>query len=156
MSHETKVYGFIEGATWQRESYRLYQNKNIEIISQLPEEDEWPYLTSKMFGCSNPDDRQTTFRRHLIHFGATIKGLECEYIEEWILKFEGLLNKLYWYTAVAHIKAEIHDEYSYHWRMEREFQMIKDMESLPPTTTWHRKQLIAGNPVGELNKSGNA
>ena len=77
MSHETIIYGYIEGATWRKEEYRKYQRKNLEIIARLPDDDEWPYLTRTMFSTSDPDNRQCTFGRHILHFGTSVVNLQA-------------------------------------------------------------------------------
>lgn len=145
MSHEIIVYGFIEGATWRTEEYRKYQYMNLEIISELDDE-EWPFLTKRMFSSADPDNFRETFRRQVLHFGASTKEQGYEYIDLWILKFETLLSKLYWFTAIAHIETEIYGSYKYEWKANLKRKMIDgkfetnyDIDELPPTTTWNRQ-----------------
>ena len=154
MSHEIIIYGFITGATWRTEEYRNYQRKNLEIISEL-NDNEWPYLTKKMFSAADPGSHKETFRRHILHFGASTKDHGFEYIDLWTLKFEGLLSRLYWFTAVAHIETERYGSYKYEWRVDDQWRMKSgklktnyDIEELPPSTSWKR-QVISDSKVIE-------
>ncbi|MEO1172817.1 MAG: hypothetical protein AAFX94_12335, partial [Myxococcota bacterium] len=72
MSHETVIYGFIEGATWRANSYRLLQERNLVTLSALPAEDSWPPLARSMF--SSPDDKplSSTQRDDLCAMGARV------------------------------------------------------------------------------------
>ena len=76
MSHNTKVYGYINGATWKTEDFYRLHRLNTEIIASLPETDNnFPYLNRSMF--SIPDE-QGVFRQQIITFGASYKTLEHE------------------------------------------------------------------------------
>ncbi|MEM8532206.1 MAG: hypothetical protein AAGF95_15280 [Chloroflexota bacterium] len=115
MAHETIIYGSIEGATYTANEYRKYQHINAEIIRTLPDEDEYPFLSRHMFSFPPADVCRGTFRTQIIHFGASIKGLEWEEVDVWIVKFEGLLKRLYWFEATVHIKPEIDSPYLFTW-----------------------------------------
>jgi len=154
MSHEIIIYGYIEGATWRTEKYRKYQYRNMEIVSELPEDDEWPYLTASMFSSSDPDSYRSTFRGHLLHFGSTTKERGDDQRDLWISKFEALLAKLYWFSAVAHFETETRGIYKYEWKMNSEWRMESgtlktnyDIDVLPPTSRWKRQVSSRGKII---------
>jgi len=78
MSHQTIIYGYVESATWRREAFRKYQYKNLEIVAQLPEEGDWPYLTANMFSSGEPVPYRDTFLTHILHFGTSTKERSFE------------------------------------------------------------------------------
>ena len=146
MSHEIVIYGFIVGSAWRREDYRKYQRMNVEIIRRTPVDAQWPYLTPEMFSSPDPDDSLATFRRQVIHFGASTKEHGDEYVQEWIPKFECLLGQLYWHSATAHIKTETFGAYKYEWMEDAEWRKADgkfvtnlDIDELPPTSRWTRR-----------------
>jgi hypothetical protein len=114
MSHEAIIFGIIEGASYKsdtEESYRLLQNRNVEVINSLPEEDEYPWLTKAMFAF--PGQRpQGTFREQVIHFGLSLKDdpNDRERILLWIKKFESLLKKLYWWQAQVMLSTDFEEQ----------------------------------------------
>lgn len=110
----------IEGASLGGESRNVLQERNVEVISQLPVEDEFPWLTGGMFALPGPSP-QGTFREQIIHFGLSMKDRflspstvydrehgwpaeERAHATEWIGKFEDLLRRLYWYGAELHVR----------------------------------------------------
>jgi len=76
MAHNTKIYGYINGATWKTEDFYKLHRLNAEVISSLPSEDKgFPFINQSMF--SIPDE-QGIFRQQIITFGASYKTLEYE------------------------------------------------------------------------------
>ena len=153
MSHETIIYGYLEGATWRKEEYRKYQRKNLEIIARLPDDDEWPYLTRTMFSTSDPDNRQGTFRRHILHFGTSVKEGGFTQRDMWISKFERLLSDLYWHSVIVHFNTDVYGQYLYEWTVKRDswkngkLITIYDIEELPRSSNWKRKLSCNGKVV---------
>lgn len=111
MANQIILFGMIEDASLGRESRNVLQERNVEVISQLPVEDEFPWLTRGMFALPSPSP-QGTFREQIIHFGLSMKDRflspsavygrehgwppeDRAHVTEWIGKFEDLLRRLY-------------------------------------------------------------
>ena len=152
MSHQTIIYGYIEGRVWRKEDYRKYQARNIEIVSKLPDEDADPHFVNGIFASKMPNEntKQGTFKTHILHFGVSLKTRGLDQRDIWIAKFEELLRRLYWGTAIVHIDTEIYGSYKYEWRIKLEKIVSNyDVEELSPTTNW--KRLVFSN--GEVIES---
>lgn len=119
MSHEVIIYGRIIGATRRAGAdYFLLHERNRAVVNRLPREDRHPWLVRGMFAL--PGGRpQGTFRRQVIHLGASIKDHpeDPDLWDEWLIKFESLLRRLYWWSAVVHLTTEFTPkERMYEWR----------------------------------------
>lgn len=100
------VHGYIECPGYARtaEAKRIYR-ANRRIILGLPASDpDWPFITRDMFS-SLPlrpswSRRIPQYQSHVIHFAGDYKNM---YVLEadWVRKFEGLLSRLCWYSAVV-------------------------------------------------------
>jgi hypothetical protein len=134
MAHNTKVYGYINGATWKTEDFYRLHRLNTEIIASLPETDnDFPYLNRSMF--SIPDE-QGVFRQQIITFGASYKTLEHEW-DLWLEKFENILKRLYWWDAKIHADFEIMGQYVYEWEIDfNEREQNWWAESPKPISKW--------------------
>jgi len=151
MSHETIIYGYIEGRAWRKENYRKYQKRNIEIVSSLPNEDTDLHFVNGIFASKIPHEStiQGTFNTHILHFGASLKTRKTDQRHNWIAKFEELLGDLYWNAAIVHIDTEIYGRYKYEWQRKTEGVISNyDVEELSPTTNWKR-QMISDTKVLE-------
>jgi hypothetical protein len=141
VSHETIVYGFIEGATWKPPEYRRLQAANLEVLDALPKADSFPPVTRDMFSCT-PLDSPSTFRAQVIHFGGSMNGLDFRAVPEWVAKFEALLSKLYWFEATAHVWTDYIDgAYQFWWKIGEKSLSTYQEGDPQPTTTWERKHL---------------
>jgi hypothetical protein len=148
MSHETILYGYIESATYTSEEYRKYQKLNLQIIKRLPDEDEYPYLSRHMFSAPPANYYRGTFRVQIIHFGGSMKGLEWEQVDVWVDKFESLLKRLYWFSAVAHIEPEIDLSYKYSWLPKNApVDVHAKHGKLIPVTEWSREKIYGSKFV---------
>ncbi len=120
MSHEAILYGRIIGATGRpgTAGYFDLHERNRAVVNRLPLQDDWPWLVRGMFAL--PAGRpQGTFRRQVIHFGASIKDdpLDRGIWDEWLAKFESLLRRLYWWSAVVHLSTEfVEPDRVFEWR----------------------------------------
>lgn len=150
MGHETIVHGYIEGSTFIPEEYRKFQSKNCVIISQLPAHDEYPYLSKSMFSIPGQGYDEGTYRSQIIHFGGSIKGLEFGDELLWVQKFEALLKKLYWFSAVAYIETEMDGDYKYSWFAAED--IIPSYHGECPLTThkWQREVQHDGKIVESI------
>ena len=137
MGHETLLYGFIAGS--QSREIRRLQQRNEAILAALPEEDGYPYLTRSMFSFAGPKQVQGTYRTHVFHFGGSISGLDVGGVPTWVGKFEGLLSRLYWCEAAAHIWTDYIDGcYFFWWKWKEEIMATYESGDPQPTTKWIR------------------
>jgi hypothetical protein len=119
MSHEAILYGRIIGATGRpgTDGYFALHERNRVALNRLPKEDDWPWLIRGMFAlpAGHP---QGTFRRKVIHFGASIKDDPNNrgIWDEWLGKFECLLRQLYWRSAVVHLSTDFEPDRVFEWR----------------------------------------
>lgn len=89
------------------------------MLRHLPGKDEWPPLIKTMFGITGPTAREGAYDHDLIHFGATLKGLDPDEAAAWIAKFESLLTRLFWFRATMHIDW-IFGNRLFHWQADSE------------------------------------
>lgn len=149
MGMEAVVYGFIQGPSRPHEAPNMYDafskypekqrmymerdrkllekvHQNLQAISALPEEDTWPFLSRSMFSSSR-NSIQTTYKSQIIHFGASFKEIEWAW-EEWLMKFEALLRKMYWDEVHLHLISEAWNASSFHyiWKDDDEKAIYPD------------------------------
>ena len=139
MAHESLVYGFI--ASTRRCDAHDFRLRNQQILDTLPEEDDFPHLTQGMFSCAGEKVRQGTFRTPIIHFGGSMNGLMFDAVPEWIAKLEGLLSRLYWLQASAHVWTDFIDGcYQYWWLRDDNARIMASYETADPqpTSKWIR------------------
>src|SRR4029079_604571 len=97
--------------------YFALHERNRAALNRLPREDDSPSLVRGMFAL--PAGRpQGTFRRQVIHFGASIKDDPGNrgIWDEWLGKFESLLKQLYWWSAVVHLSTDFEPDRIFQWR----------------------------------------
>lgn len=115
MGSESIIYGKIEGAAWRSEDGQKLHRLNRFILDEvLPVTDDWPFLTRSMFSIPGENSHEGTYRTQVIHFGASIKDAQEEW-NTWLLKFETLLSRLYWFSAVVHLESEVGGNHRYEW-----------------------------------------
>ncbi len=101
MPYRGIVFGYIDLP-------KIHFNHNRNVFKGLPELDPFPGICPSMFSPmeSHPIDddgrRFVSYEGEVIAFAAAYKlGVGDEEIQEWINKFEDLLDKLYWQEAVV-------------------------------------------------------
>jgi hypothetical protein len=94
---------------------------NRAVIETLPNKVEWPaaLVTRASFAVPMPDESAPFYRYQMLHFGASINGLDA-YWADWLSQFESLLRKLYWERAYVHMEAELYGRSDYHWEADYE------------------------------------
>jgi len=102
--HFSIVHGYICGIGDPEES-RV-------VIHALPEQDAWPYLTRDLFAIPA---REHSYWDHLVTFGTIYNGVERAW-EEWLEKFEALLQRLDWDEAHVYLQTDAWGSYDYHWK----------------------------------------
>jgi hypothetical protein len=135
MTQQSIIYGYIQGAEWMTSDFRRLHRLNREVLATLPETDQFPYLTRPMFAVPGDEPPQGTYRSKIIHFAASIKEVEREW-RHWLEKFEGLLRRLYWFSAVVHLRAEVIGDFQYEWTVDAN-QIVHYLQDNPhPPTQW--------------------
>jgi hypothetical protein len=126
MDQESIVYGLIRdiayGSVRER---RLRQEHNHRIIDSLPAADGWPFLCRDMFGVSGFDETSGTYQTQVIHFGASYRAVEYEW-EQWMSKFEAVLQQMYWVGAKVHLETELSGVHTFVWETEKAFHEPND------------------------------
>lgn len=137
MGHSTNVYGIISNLVGPQKD--TVWTKNMEIINSLPYEDcEYPCISSRMFS----KDFQPGWEERVIHFAANYKNLEFEYLQEWVSKFEGLLSRMMWLYATAHIETDISGRYRIDWTVDNKLLLDWKSNDWVPTSKWTSTGLV--------------
>lgn len=101
---------------------------NAERIAALPETDSWPYLTRDMFALPR---KEHNYETQMIPFAATYNQVERVW-EQWLTKFESLLNSMYLDAAYVHLNTQFRGRYSYTWEPLGEHIDVPASGDLPP------------------------
>jgi len=110
MEQESIVYGCIKDAFYDDERRR--QNRSAMI--SLPKAEDWPYLSQEMFSIPRMEVNDDSYLTDVIHFGASYKAIEYEWAQ-WMDRFESLLDKMYWVSAVVHLETELTGTHTFNW-----------------------------------------
>jgi hypothetical protein len=112
------------------------------VILHLPLNDEWPFLTCQMFKVPFERPHDGTYRNQVIHIGASMKWLELDW-PQWVAKFEALLRRMYWFSAVVHLSPEWGGRFDYRWEAER--SDVDGFLASPPRPVTHWR--FTGGPM---------
>ena len=143
MGERCSLSGHIQSAWYYcrtDKDTRALAARNQQVISELPEFDEWPFLTRGMFAFSPNetfvgDEVTTTYRGQVIYFGGSFSKLYLEW-HEWLEKFESLLRRLYWEHAAAVLKPELIVHQTYYWKATRESMERFSLTPPIPVQDW--------------------
>ncbi len=131
MGFESIYYGAIVGDR----SYR----ENKKVISLLPTEDDFPFLTRGIFHINEEDQPFSAYVSHIIHFGGSHKiaewEWELEWLKEWLPKFENLLRQMFWTEAYIHLHGENGGVYRCYYAAKYNNERYHHQPPLP-VTTW--------------------
>jgi hypothetical protein len=117
VGHEAIISGRIVGASWRvGERFTWTHDLNRDALATVPEDDEWPWVVRGIFALPAPYP-QGTYRRQVIHFGLSIKDdpYYPRIWDEWLGKFEAVLRRLYWWSALAQIDTEFGPPRVFEW-----------------------------------------
>lgn len=125
MGHRTTVSGHIQELWYAKgtdHQLRWLWESNNRVIHSLPLEDEFPPLNRRMFSFSpmcqiRGEGFNSTYRGRVIYFGGSFSSIHYDW-EEWLIKFENLLKRLYWEHAVVVLVTEWLGQYVYRWDSE--------------------------------------
>ncbi len=112
MDQESIVYGCIKDQPGDTAERELRYRSNLAAIAGLPEDDGFPLLAREMFGSSGRDLFEGTYHTQVIHFGASYRAIEYEW-EHWLQRFEALLARMYWVSAVVHLQTELSGNHTF-------------------------------------------
>ncbi|WP_185230413.1 hypothetical protein [Teredinibacter franksiae] len=110
---ESIVYGCIKDAVHFNDD-ELRRSTNRDAMLSLPKADEWPYLCQEMFAIPRIESGGEHYQTEVMHFGASYKAVEYEW-SQWMEKFEALLNRMYWVSAVVHLETELTGTHTFTW-----------------------------------------
>lgn len=123
MSQESIVYGCINGGSGHSlADVKNYNHVNKTVLMQLPVLDEWPYLTRDMFSITPQQTNLQTPANNIIHFGYAYLGIEYEW-NQWMKKFEELLQMMVWQSAVVHLQTELSGLHTFVWETEGDIHL---------------------------------
>lgn len=142
MNNESIVYGCIKHLPFgDVEARRASCFANRRAIHLLPAADDWPFLCREMFAVPGDDLMGGTFETQVIHFGMSYRGVEYEW-KSWVEKFESLLRRMYWVSAVVHLETELSGIHTFVWE-SAELCHEPGTESLRVRCEWSREAAIA-------------
>jgi hypothetical protein len=104
LSNRSPLQGYIiEFYNPYRDVCEKYHTENMKILSNLPEDDEFPALTKNMFMPSGISESEGGSRsERAIFFGGYYNHILSS-LPKWLDKFELLLKSLYWHSATIYI-----------------------------------------------------
>lgn len=115
MDQESIVYGVIRDVPSSDLSFLIKARLiNANVIMDIPDDDDFPYLSSYMFSLPPADPELGTYHTQVIHFAASYKAVEYEW-ELWMQKFEQLLRKMVWVSATVHLETELSGNHVFSW-----------------------------------------
>jgi hypothetical protein len=156
MGHEANLYGRIlagdgVGGTRLQHVQRL-QERNCAVINSLPLEDEWPWLIRQMFTMPVRWP-YGIYRTQVISFGESLKdepnNRACWDI--WLGKFEMLLRRLHWWSAVVHLTTDFEGERTFRWEASEDAIARMFVDDPRPIDQW-RRTMTKGGDAGEMNQ----
>ena len=140
MGHEAILSGRIVGATWQvGEWFRWTYELNRDALATVPEDDGWPWVVRGIFALPAPYPEGTD-RRQVIHFGLSMKDdpIDPGIWDVWLGKFEAVLRRLYWWSALVRIESEFGPPRVFEWLRTEAARDKLDDDPPQPVTDWVR------------------
>lgn len=92
---------------------------NRKALLMLPKSEDWPYLCQEMFSIPQLEPGPDNYQTEVVHFGASYKAIEYEW-KNWVEKFEDLLSRMYWVSAVVHLETELSGVHTFTWMCEED------------------------------------
>lgn len=120
MDQESIVYGCIKDLACEENDQTGLQRRSVnrEVMLSLPAADEWPFLSREMFSVPTIEMGAGGYQTEVMHFGASYKAVEYEW-EQWIAKFEEMLEKMFWVSATVHLETELSGTHTFIWESKR-------------------------------------
>lgn len=146
MGHEAIVSGRIVGARWRvGDRITWTHDLNREALSAVPEDDDWPWVVRGIFALPAPYP-QGTYRQQVIHFGLSIKDDPSNrgIWDVWLGKFEAVLRRMYWSSALAQINTDFEPPRIFEWVPTDEASTRLRDDPPQPVTDWIRSVRVLG------------
>ena len=133
MSDECYLYGAILGVFGTTDDWYGPFERNARVIGSLPDNDDAPPLTKRMFALPERYGEPGFYRYQVIHFGASFSHFADDW-HVWLEKFEALLRRLCWFEVHLHLNAGIGGgEHRYTWRASPDqLARMRQNPPLPP------------------------
>jgi hypothetical protein len=160
VGHEAIISGRIVGASWRvGERFTWTHDLNREALATVPEDDDWPWVVRGIFALPAPYP-EGTYRRQVIHFGLSMKDdpYDPGIWGVWLGKFEAVLRRLYWWSALAQIDTEFGPPRVFEW-VPTEAALGRLYDDPPqPVAEWVRLLRVVdprhAEPDATLNRGG--
>lgn len=139
MTQESIVYGCIRDTVFgaEPEQVRLRREVNRRVLTALPSIEEWPLISREMFATAAAPALLETLHTDVVPFGSSYQGVEYEW-EQWISRFEGLLQQMYWVSATVHLETEYSGRHTFTWQATDEYH-APDSGPLAMRCEWLRE-----------------
>lgn len=164
MGMETVLLGYV-AEPWvavDDARNRHFRESNRDVLAGLPQQDDWPPFYRSLFTQTELDPTRGGYRGGVIHFGGRFKALEEEW-DERLVKFEGLLGKLFWESAVVHLHTEASGSYQFEWWVKAWDSLLSTPPRLPvewefrgPFRRWGKAATAGGLAPGPFGSSGSS
>lgn len=118
MECESIVYGCIKDMAGDDLDSERRRN-NRRAIMNLPKSEEWPYICREMFSLPTMERHSENYLTEVMHFGASYKAIEYEW-NDWMARFEALLDQMYWVSAVVHLETELSGVHTFCWQSKND------------------------------------
>lgn len=138
MSTESVVYGCIKDSAYNDFSERRRNNRKAMLA--LPSAESWAVLNREMFSVPSEVSLDASLHTEVMHFGASYKGIECEW-KHWLAEFEALLRNMYWVSATVHLETEGSGTHSFTFETNRE-QYIPGESDIIIRCEWLNEQWV--------------
>ncbi len=110
MGFQSIYFGAIVGYDWKFEDRDRLHRVNKKVISSLPADDDFPFLTRGIFHFNEEERPFGAYVNRVITFGGSFKDPEWEWetgwLKDWLPKFENLLRQMFWQEAYIHLHGE--------------------------------------------------
>ncbi|HCW95832.1 MULTISPECIES: hypothetical protein [Stutzerimonas] len=142
MESESIVYGCIRDwpAADPDECHRR-RECNRAALEALPRGEAWPFLGREMFSFCRQAE-QGLYQTQIIHFGASYPAIEYEW-SLWVERFEQLLRRLYWSSAVVHLETELNGSHTFRWETDSGCHSPEHSE-MRLRCAWERESALLG------------
>jgi hypothetical protein len=124
MAQESIVYGCIRDVLFgaEPEQVRARRAVNRRVLTALPSVEEWPLLSREMFALPVEAVVLDSLHTDVVPFGSSYQGVEYEW-EQWIGRFEVLLQQMYWVSATVHLETEYSGTHTFTWHATEDFHV---------------------------------
>lgn len=122
MDQESIVYGCIKDINMDRSDMSGVARRRVnrDVMLSLPNASDWPFLCQEMFAIPSETPQQNGYLTEVMHFGASYRAIEYEW-EQWIEKFEAMLQQMYWVSATVHLETELSGTHTFTWESGRHY-----------------------------------